>query len=168
MSSNIIQPSFAAGELSPALYARVDLGKYHVGAEMMENFIVDFKGGACNRTGTKFMQRAKGGGTGQVRIIEYQFSTVQSYILEFGDQYIRFSAQGAPVLESTKAITYITQASPGSVTSAAHGYSYGDWLYLADIVGMTGLNGRTVQVANAATNTYDLHDLDGFFLVSSL
>lgn len=161
MSTNVIQNSFAAGELSPALYARTDLGKYHVGAALVENFVVDFKGGVFNRNGTKFIQRCKGGGDGTVRLIDFQFSTVQTYILEFGHEYIRFYAQGAPVLESTKAITGITQANPGVVTSASHGYLNGDWLVLNDILGMTELNGRTVIVAGSTTNTFQLTDLDG-------
>jgi hypothetical protein len=37
---SLIQPSFAAGELSPALQGRVELGKYRVGAQLMRNFFV--------------------------------------------------------------------------------------------------------------------------------
>jgi hypothetical protein len=161
MSTNVIQPSFAAGELSPSLYARVDLGKYHVGAELVENFIVDFKGGVFNRPGTKFMQRVKGGGDGSVRLIEFQFSTVQSYILEFGHQYIRFYAQGAPVLESSLAITAITQAAEGKMTIPGHNYVSGDWIVISNILGMTQLNGKTVIVDSPVGNTFGLLDLDG-------
>ena len=32
--------SFAAGELSPVLHARIDLAQYHVGARTIRNFIV--------------------------------------------------------------------------------------------------------------------------------
>jgi hypothetical protein len=34
MAMPVIQPSFAAGELAPSLYARVDLAKFHVGAAL--------------------------------------------------------------------------------------------------------------------------------------
>ena len=55
MSTLTIQPSFAAGELAPSLWARVDLAKYHVGAKTMRNFYVLASGGAANRPGTAFI-----------------------------------------------------------------------------------------------------------------
>ena len=45
MAVAVIQPAFAAGELAPSLYGRVDLAKYHVGAATMRNMFVDYKGG---------------------------------------------------------------------------------------------------------------------------
>lgn len=36
----MLQPTFAGGELSPRLGARVDLAKYHTAAAAIENFIV--------------------------------------------------------------------------------------------------------------------------------
>ena len=62
---------------------------------------------------------------------------------------------------SPRTITGITQANPGVVTSAAHGFSEGDEVLLAAIVGMTQLNNRRVRVSNPATNTFELRDLDG-------
>src|SRR5260370_19921785 len=51
----VIQPSFAAGELSPFLYGRVDLAKFHVGCRTLLNFLVHPHGGASNRPGTRFV-----------------------------------------------------------------------------------------------------------------
>jgi hypothetical protein len=55
-----------------------------------------------------------------------------------------------------KAITNITQANPGVVTSAAHGFSNGDIIYLNNIIGMTTLNGTQATVAGVTANTYQL------------
>jgi hypothetical protein len=49
MPAPVIQPAFASGELAPSLYGRVDLAKFHVGAALLKNFFVDYRGGA--RTG---------------------------------------------------------------------------------------------------------------------
>lgn len=61
----------------------------------------------------------------------------------------------------TKAITAITKANPAVVTSAAHGYSNGDIVYIKGVVGMTEVNGRWYQVKNKATDNYQLYDLAG-------
>lgn len=69
--------------------------------------------------------------------------------------------EGLSAVEATKTITGITQANPGVVTIASHSYDDGDELYLDSIVGMTELNGTRVIVANSATNTFELTDLNG-------
>lgn len=98
-SIDLLQPSFAAGEVSPSLWARVDLAKYKVGAATLRNFFVDYRGGAASRPGTAYLQTSATPGTGlPPRVIGFQFSTVQSYVLEFGAGYIGFSKNGATVL----------------------------------------------------------------------
>ncbi len=81
------QTNFTAGELSPRLEGRVDIAKYFNGVKKLENMIVLPHGGATRRGGTIFVNTAK---AGKVRLIPFQFSISQTYILEFGDQYIRF------------------------------------------------------------------------------
>lgn len=156
MSNPVIQTSFAAGELSPTLFGRVDLAKYKVGAKTLRNFFVDYRGGATSRPGTQLAGQCKYGGLA-TRLIPFKFSTVQTYILEFGNQYMRVVKDGAYVTESAKNITGITQANPGVVTSAGHGYANGDWVYLA-VTGMTQVNTLTYQVANVTANTFTLVD----------
>src|SRR6266705_5575079 len=110
MGQPVIQTSFAAGEWAPSLYARVDLAKYHSGAALLRNFVVDYRGGATARPGTKYVLQTKS--TSAVRLISFQASFTVSYILEFGNGYIRFHNNGAPVLEASKTITGITKANP--------------------------------------------------------
>ncbi len=45
--------SFASGELSPALYARIDMAQYATGARELTNFIVLPQGAIINRPGIK-------------------------------------------------------------------------------------------------------------------
>lgn len=63
-------------------------------------------------------------------------------------------------LASAKTITGLTNAAPGVVTSAAHGYSNGDYVYLT-INGMWQLNGRVFRVCSVATDTFRLEDVSG-------
>ena len=160
-SPGVIQTSFNSGEWAPNLYGRVDLTKYHSGAALLRNFYVDYRGGATARAGTRYILQAKGGGAGNVRLIRFQASFLVSYVLEFGEGYLRFFNSGAPVLESAKTITGATKANPGVITSATHGYSNGDWIYITGVGGMTQLNGNYYIVANATTNTFTLTDLNG-------
>ena len=59
-----------------------------------------------------------------------------------------------------KAISGATAASPVVITATAHGYSDGDIIGIFDVLGMTELNGITYKVANKATNTFELTDVN--------
>lgn len=56
------------------------------------------------------------------------------------------------------AITGITQANPGVVTSTAHGLSNGERVVLNDVIGMREVNGVTYRVAGATANTFQLQN----------
>lgn len=153
MAQPVMQHSFHAGEWAPALNARVDLAKYRSAASLLRNFYVDYRGGASTRPGTKYVLQAYKPGTA-VRLIPFSASFTVNYVLEFGDQYIRFYFNGAPVLETAKNIVSITKANPGSIEVTGHGYSTGDWVFLTGIGGMMQLNGRYVQVVVIDANHF--------------
>ena len=100
----IIQPSFTAGELSPSLAGRVDLAKYRAGAAVLENFIVQPQGGAINRPGFQFIVALPE----RVRLIPFQFSVYQSYILAFGDYTMYVIKQGGVVVGPGAAAAIVT------------------------------------------------------------
>src|SRR5882672_9832112 len=153
-SQPVIQHSFNAGEWAPALNARVDIAKYHSGAALLQNFFVDYRGGATARSGTKFIQQARTNDQ-TVRIIGFQASVAVSYILEFSFGVLRFYSNGAPVLEAPATITGITQANPG-VISVVNTLVNGDLVVINGIVGMTQLNGGTFFVANRTPGSITL------------
>lgn len=95
--SEVIQPSFSAGEVAPATYARVDLARYYTALKTCRNFVVLPEGGAQNRSGTRFITEVKDS-SARTRLIPFQFSTEQTYILEFGNLYIRFISMGGQVV----------------------------------------------------------------------
>lgn len=159
-SEKIIQPSFASGEIAPDLYGRVDLDMYYVGLKTCKNFIVRQYGGVSNRPGTKYLSPARYPEK-KIRLIPFQFNELQSYELEFGDLYMRVIKDNGHVLEANKTITGITQANPGVVTSAAHGFSNGDDVYISGVNGMTDVNGRFFRVAGVTANTFQLNDYHG-------
>ena len=89
--------NFTSGELSPRLDGRNDLAKYSSGAKTVQNMIVYPHGSAARRPGTTFVKEVKDS-TKQTRLIPFEFSTTQTYILEFGNQYIRFYKDGGVIL----------------------------------------------------------------------
>ena len=84
-----IYNNFNAGELSPYLTSREDLAKFQSGCSIMENMIPLPQGGAIKRPGTKYIAEVKTSSLA-TRIIPFEYSTSQSYIIEVGNQYMRF------------------------------------------------------------------------------
>ena len=149
------QTNFTAGELTPKLAGQVDFKKYNNGVETMENLTVFPQGGCQRRSGSKFVCEAKDSSS-SVRLIPFEFNITQAYVLELGNNYIRFFKDNGQITETDKVITAITRANPAVVTSSSHGFSNGDHVWLNSIVGMTRLNGRRFVVANQTTNTFEL------------
>jgi len=89
----VVQRSFAGGEISPQMRARVDLVKYATGLEECRNFIVRKSGGISDRPGTQFIADGKFP-TRTVRLVRFVFNNSQTYALEFGHLYMRVYKAG--------------------------------------------------------------------------
>ena len=159
-------PSFTAGELSPRMEGRTDYAKYFNGMTRCENFVVMPHGPVTRRPGTYHVAEVKTSSL-KTRLVPFEFSTTQTYILEFGNLYIRFFKDNGQITEGDKTITGITQANPAVVTSSSHGYSNGDFVIITSVVGMTQVNNKTFKVADKTTNTFELQDVDGNDIDSS-
>mgnify|MGYP001430899782 FL=1 len=153
------QTNFTAGELTPKLAGQVDFKKYNNGVATMENMTVFPQGGTSRRYGSRFVGEVKNSANA-TRLIPFEFNVTQSYILEFGDQYIRFYKDNGQIVEASKAISGLTAADPGVVTATSHGYSNGDHVWINSVVGMTEVNGRRFTVANKTTHTFELSGID--------
>ena len=94
--------NFTGGELSPRLDGRNDLAKYNSGCKTLENMIVYPHGAAARRSGTSFVAEVKDS-TKKTRLIPFEFSTTQTYMLEFGDEYIRFYKDNGQILSGGSA-----------------------------------------------------------------
>jgi len=152
--------NFTGGELSPRLDGRNDLTKYSSGCSTLENLVVYPHGAAARRPGSSFVAEVADSDN-KTRLIPFEFSTTQTYMLEFSNLKIRFYKDNGSILEGDKTITGITQANPAVVTSNSHGYSNGDEVVITAVVGMTQVNGKRFLVAGKTTNTFQLTDKDG-------
>ena len=86
--------AFSGGEISPEMFGRIDDSKYQQGAATMRNFIAKPQGPAENRPGFAFVKEVKNSNQA-VRLMSFTFSTVQTMVIEMGNQYFRFHTQGA-------------------------------------------------------------------------
>lgn len=93
MSFETIQPAFTTGEISPALYARVDISRYQTALRTCRNFIVRPYGGVQNRPGTMFVGEV-GDSDKTVRLLPFEVSDADNYVIEVGDGYMRFISDG--------------------------------------------------------------------------
>ena len=94
--------NFTGGELSPRLDGRNDLAKYPTGCKTLENMIIFPHGSAARRSGTQYVAEVKDSSK-ETRLIPFEFSTTQTYILELGDQYIRFYKDNGQILSGGSA-----------------------------------------------------------------
>ena len=92
-------PSFTAGEMSDSMQGRTDFAKYFSAASRIENFVVLPHGPITRRPGTYFVSEVKTS-SAKTRLIPFSFSTTQTYVLEFGNQYIRFYKDDGQITSS--------------------------------------------------------------------
>ena len=160
--TKLSQPTFAGGEISPAVAARTDLGKYGTAAAAVKNYFVRTSGGLSNRPGLEYVAEVKDS-TVDTMLVPFEFNTEETYALEFGNLYMRVVVDGGLVVDSGSQFTIsgATQANPIVVTATGHTYSDGDEVFISGVVGMTELNGRQLLVASSAANTFELQDKAG-------
>ena len=87
--TNPVIESFTAGELSPRLSARLDFSKYPSGLETCENAVPMPEGGVTRRPASRFVA-AEANSSKKGRLLKFEFSTTQAYMLELGDGIMRF------------------------------------------------------------------------------
>lgn len=97
-STKVTQVSFAGGEISTDMWGRVDDTKYQAGLKRCLNFISLPQGPVRNRSGficvaeTKYSDKP-------ARLIPFVFNANQTCIIELGDHYARFHAEGGQVMQ---------------------------------------------------------------------
>lgn len=98
VAGTVVINTFNAGELSSYMDARVDFGKYRSGCRTMENFIPLQYGGAARRPGTQYITATYS--NLPARLMPMSIGADQSYVLELGENYIRFLADGAQLVDT--------------------------------------------------------------------
>lgn len=123
------QNNFNAGELSPRLYARSDVGKYNNALETATNCKVMPHGPAERRTGSQYIADTKTAANA-VELIPFQFSQGDALIIEVGNLYMRFYANSAQVLDGGSPVELVTPWTTAQIPNLSY-VQFGDKLYVA-------------------------------------
>lgn len=91
--------SFLGGEVSPRLQYRTDMDKFGKWFKTAENIRFHTIGSFENRPGfAKIAETRQKKVDDIVKLISFSFNDEQSYLLEFGDNYVRFYKDGKQIL----------------------------------------------------------------------
>lgn len=154
---------FNAGILDPKVGGRIDIERYRLGALVFDNFMPEIEGPATKRPGTKHIAPPKYDER-ESRLIPFEFSDEQAYLLELGDLYMRVHRNQSTVLDSsagkTKSISNITATNPIVIqTLTAHTFTSGEHVYI-DGTTIGEINGSFWRVGTTGANTFEI-DIDG-------
>jgi hypothetical protein len=143
---------FTAGEFSPRLDGRNDLAKYSSACKRLENFVVYPHGSVVRRPGTTFISEVKDS-TKKTRLIPFEFSTTQTYMLEFGNQYIRIYKDKGQVLDSGSAVEISTPYLEAELFDLKFAQS-------ADVMYITHPNHEVEKLSRTSHTAWTLTDVD--------
>ena len=78
-----VQTNFTTGELDPLVRSRIDLDAYNNALETAQNVVCQPQGGVKRRPGLKYIAELGGSPENGVRLVHFEFSINDSYMLAF-------------------------------------------------------------------------------------
>jgi hypothetical protein len=157
-----IVTNFQSGELSPRLEGRIDLQKYANGVQQLTNMLVFPQGGATRRPGTYYAGSSKS--NGKVRLIPFEFSDEQAYVIELGANYMRFYTDGGLLVSGGSAVEVAT---PYSVTEIFEL----NYTQSADVIFFAHKNHEPAKLTRTTATSFTFSDItftDGPYLDENL
>jgi hypothetical protein len=153
--------TFDAGEFAPLTEGRTDLQRYGFACRLLENFLPRVVGPASRRPGTQFIASTRYPDK-TAQLVRFEYSAEQAYCLEFGDLYVRFYRDDAPLLEVAKVFSGASQANPVVLSGVTHGYTTGDDIEVSsNVARLDELAGRRFRVTVLSSTTVSLQDMHG-------
>lgn len=116
---NTLHANFNGGLMTPLMGSRFDTEKLRTGCKTLKNMIPSVYGGAFKRPGTQYLGSTKD--DGEARLHGFKRSIDVNYMLEFGDEYLRFWKSS---------VVLATQVSLSSATAwqTSTAYAVGDYV----------------------------------------
>ena len=154
--------SFVSGEFGNKLTGRTDFDKYQSAAKTMENFLVHPQGAATRRVGTQFISSVKTAADKTI-LIPFEFSTTQTYILEFGNNYIRFFKDKGQILSGGSPYEISTPYLTADLFDIKFAQS-------ADVMYLVHPNHETMKLSRTGHTSWSLDEIeftDGPYLATN-
>lgn len=144
-----IQNDFTSGEIDPKLRARTDISQYKSALTTAQNVSIQPQGGAVRRDGTKFVHELDSGAGNAVRMVGFEFSVSDSYMLVFtpGKMY---------VYKNRTLVTAINGGADDFLTVSALTASVlpeMNWVQSADTVIVVHENLAPIKIVRGATDS---------------
>lgn len=152
--------AFNSGELSPLLEGRIDVKKYYSGCRTLENMVVLPHGGVTKRPGTYYIANAKSNSV-QGRLIPFEYSTEQAYVIEMGNLCMRFYRDSGQILDDADDPYEITTVFSENEFFVVQYVQSADTMYL---VSGTDPPQQLTRTAHDAWTIADMDIVDGPFL----
>jgi len=155
--------SFVSGEFGNKLTGRTDFEKYQSAAKKLENFLIHPQGAATRRVGTQYIASVKTS-SNKTRLIPFEFSTTQTYILEFGNNYIRFFKDKGQILSGGSPYEISTPYLTAELFDIKFAQS-------ADVMYLVHPNHETMKLSRTGHTSWSLDEIeftDGPYLATNL
>lgn len=150
-----VQTNFTTGELDPLLRARIDLKSYENALETAQNVFCQPQGGITRRSGTRFINALPNAGAESaangVRLVAFEFSTSDSYMLAFTHNRMHVYKNGALITNINGSGNDFLSTSGVSLTSARLNEMC--WTQSADTLIITHEDINPVKIVRGATDS---------------
>ena len=158
MAYRVGQAVFAKGEISEELVARFDVASYATALRKARNVVILKYGGVTKRPGLRLVSEVYD--DDGVRLIPFQYSLEQTYVLEMGQGYARFAALGGMVIEDKLTVQAVVRGTTTAIRADFHGYAVGDQVYFSGVAGCEDLNGKIGRVISVTDADNFVVDID--------
>lgn len=101
-----LRTNFTAGELSKLVNTRSEYERFYNGSEVVENWAIFTQGALFRRKGLRYLAETKYSDK-KSALIDFQYSSLQTYAIEIGHNYMRFFANQGVVLDGSSNILEI-------------------------------------------------------------
>lgn len=154
MKATPIQSSFNAGEWAPELSARTDLAKYSNACYRLENCIPLVQGPARRRGGSHFVTEVKSSAQ-RTWLVPFEVAADQAYMLEFGNNYVRFFANHAVVVSGITPVEVATPYTTADLIRADGSFAL-SFVQSADVLYIAHPKYQTRKLSRTGPSTFVL------------
>lgn len=144
------------------MHGRVDNEKYGSSLRSSSNTVPCAQGPSMRRPGLKYVAPVRDHAT-KTRLVPFEYSALDTYMLAFSDTRMRVLNEDGPLLRASTAISAVVSASGfAKLTSAGHGASVNEYVYLTGFATSSALNFAIAKITAVSGNDITLEAITGF------
>ncbi len=153
-----IQTNFSTGELDPLLRSRIDLAQYNNALAKATNVVVQPQGGIRRRPGLKHIAELPNTAANGVRLVPFEFSVDDSYMLCFVNERMYVFKDGVQITAiNGGADPYLTTTITSAMLSQLHWTQSADTMFIVhpDLAPAKLVRGGSDSSWTISTVTFD-------------